>query len=121
MNTLLYYILPAIIWGSTWLAIKYQLGVVPPELSVVYRFTAAALLLFVYVRLRQLPLRFSLQQHGFIALQGLFLFSLNYLLVYLAEQYLSSGMVAMIFSTIDPRRPSVSRLWFRTRTRSYLA
>jgi drug/metabolite transporter (DMT)-like permease len=34
-----------LIWGSTWLAIKYQLGVVAPEVSVAYRFGLAPLLL----------------------------------------------------------------------------
>jgi drug/metabolite transporter (DMT)-like permease len=100
MENLLLYLLPTLIWGSTWLAIKFQLGVVPAELSVAYRFALAAVLLFAYSRARRLPLRFSLREHGFIALQGFFLFSLNYLLVYLAEEHLSSGMVAMVFSTI---------------------
>jgi drug/metabolite transporter (DMT)-like permease len=100
MNSLLLYLLPTLIWGSTWLAIKFQLGVVPAELSVAYRFAMAAVLLFLYSHARRLRLTFDLRQHGFMALQGLLLFSLNYLLVYLAEEHLSSGMVAMIFSTI---------------------
>jgi drug/metabolite transporter (DMT)-like permease len=97
---LLFYLLPTLIWGSTWLAITFQLGVVPPELSVAYRFSLAAVLLFLFTWSRKLTLRFDLRQHVFMALQGVLLFSLNYLLVYLAEQYLSSGMVAMVFSTI---------------------
>ena len=94
------YLVTVFIWGSTWLAIKFQLGVVPPELSIAYRFFLAALILFVFSLLRRLPMRFELKTHGFFALQGLFLFSLNYILVYLAEGYLTSGMVAIIFSSI---------------------
>ena len=94
------YLVTILIWGSTWLAIKYQLGVVPPELSIAYRFFLAALILFVFSLIRRLPMRFDLKTHGFFALQGLFLFSLNYILVYLAEGYLTSGMVAIIFSSI---------------------
>ena len=49
---------------------------------------------------RRLPLRFSPREHYFMALQGLPLFSLNYIAVYLAELYLSSGLVAVVFSLI---------------------
>jgi drug/metabolite transporter (DMT)-like permease len=74
--------------------------VVAAEASIVYRFALAALVLGVYVFLRRLPMRYTWRQHGFIALQALFLFSLNYILVYLAEQHLASGLVAIVFSTI---------------------
>jgi drug/metabolite transporter (DMT)-like permease len=98
MQNALYYLIPVLIWGSTWLAIKFQLGIVAPELSIAYRFTLAAILLFIYSGVRRLPLRFTGRQHAFIALQALLLFSLNYILVYLAEGYLTSGLVAIIFS-----------------------
>lgn len=100
MTNNLLYLVPMLIWGSTWLAIKYQLGVVPPELSVVYRFFLASLLLFAYSAWRRLPLRFNLRQHAYIALQGLLLFSGNYVMVYFAELYITSGLVAVLFSTI---------------------
>lgn len=89
-----------LIWGSTWLAITFQLGTVAPEASIVYRFALSALILGVFVWLRRLPMRFTLRQHAFMALQGTFLFSVNYILVYLAELYLPSGLVAIVFSTI---------------------
>ena len=94
------YILTCLIWGSTWLGIKFQLGVVDPEISVVYRFSLAAGLLLAFSSFRRLPLRFSPREHFFMALQGLTLFSLNYIAVYLAELYLSSGLVAVVFSLI---------------------
>jgi len=94
------YMVTVLIWGSTWLAIKFQLGVVSPELSVAYRFGLAALILIIFSLVRRLQMRFSLRTHGYFALQGLLLFSLNYLLVYLAEGYLTSGLVAIIFSLI---------------------
>ncbi|MCK5319605.1 MAG: EamA family transporter [Anaerolineales bacterium] len=100
MPNALLYLITVLIWGSTWLAIKFQLGIVPPALSIVYRFTLAAGLLWLYTTLRRLPMRFSRQQHAFMALQGFFLFSLNYILVYLAEGYLTSGLVAIVFSSI---------------------
>ena len=100
MPNALLYLITVIIWGSTWLAIKFQLGIVPPALSVAYRFTLAAGLLWIYTIIRRIPMRFSRRQHAFMALQGFFLFSLNYILVYLAEGYLTSGLVAIVFSSI---------------------
>ena len=100
MHNSLLYLITVFIWGSTWLAIKFQLGVVSPELSVAYRFGLSAMILLVFSLLRRLPLRFGWRAHAFMALQGLFLFSLNYILVYLAEGVLTSGLVAIIFSMI---------------------
>ena len=98
MNDFALYTLSVAIWGSTWLAIKFQLGVVPPMVSVVWRFAAAALLLLGYALLKRLPLRFDARTHLWLALQGLLLFGINYVLVYLSEQWLASGLVALIFS-----------------------
>ena len=98
-NTILF-IIPCMIWGSTWYAIKFQLGDVNPILSVAYRFGIAGILLIFGCLLFKLNLRFSLIQHLFILLQGTFLFSLNYMLVYFAEQNLTSGLVSVIFSLI---------------------
>lgn len=89
-----------IIWGTTWLAIKFQLGSVDPMVSVLYRFMAAALTLFLYCKLRGLRMQFSPKDHIFMALQGLVLFSVNYWLIYLAEVHVTSGLVAVIFSGI---------------------
>lgn len=100
MQNATYYLITTLIWGSTWLAIKFQLGVVSPEVSIAYRFGLAAILLFVFSAVRRLPMRFSWRQHLFIALQGFLLFSINYFLVYVAELYLASALVAIIFSMI---------------------
>jgi drug/metabolite transporter (DMT)-like permease len=89
-----------LIWGSTWLAIKFQLGVVPAAVSVAWRFAAAALMLLAYAGHKRLPLRFDLRTHGWLALQGLLLFGINYVLVYLSEQSLTSGLVAVLFSLV---------------------
>jgi drug/metabolite transporter (DMT)-like permease len=88
------------IWGTTWLAIKFQLGSVDPMVSVLYRFILAALTLFLYCKLRGRKMRFRLSDHIFMALQGLVLFSVNYWLIYLAEMHVTSGLVAVIFSSI---------------------
>ncbi len=100
MKNLFFYIITVLIWGSTWIGIKFQLGTIDPMVSVGYRFALASLLLLFWCRLRKLPMRFSRQDHLFIALLGTFLFCLNYLLFYLAELHMASGLTAVIFSTI---------------------
>jgi drug/metabolite transporter (DMT)-like permease len=100
MRNLLLYSTTVLIWGSTWLVITFQLGAVDPILSVAYRFTLASLLLLAFAMLRKINLRFTAGQHVFFGLQGALLFSLNYLLVYLAELRLTSGLVAVIFSML---------------------
>ena len=103
-----------LIWGSTWLAIKYQLGVVAPEVSVAYRFLLAAMILATWCLLTRRSLRFTPRQHRFIALQGTLMFGLNYVGVYWAEQYSTSGLVAVLFSTIVFMNPIGARLAFGT-------
>lgn len=92
--------LPVLIWGSTWYAITFQLGSVDPLLSVAYRFWTSALLLLGFCVITKRSLRFTINQHLRIALQGALLFGFNYWLVYQAEELINSGLVAIGFSTI---------------------
>lgn len=89
-----------LIWGSTWFAITFQLGEVPLEWSIVYRFFASASIMFVFCLLTKRPLRFSWRQHRVFAGLGLFLFSTNYYFTYVAIEYLTSGLVAVVFSLL---------------------
>ncbi|MFT7035200.1 MAG: drug/metabolite transporter (DMT)-like permease [Cyclobacteriaceae bacterium] len=91
---------PALIWGSTWFVITFQLGKVDPLISVVYRYLLAGVLMISYCLIRKIDLKFSLRQHMFMAIQGFFLFGVNYWLVYESEQYIASGLVAVAFSTM---------------------
>ena len=102
------------IWSSTWLAIKFQLGVVAPQASVAYRFALAALILAAWCAARGQSLRFPLRTHAWIAAQGATFFGLNYVSVYLAEGYVASGLVAVGFSTIVFMTPIGVRLAFGT-------
>ena len=94
------YCLTVLIWGSTWIAITFQLGTVAPLASVIYRFTLASVLLFIWCWFRKIPLTLTAKEHGLVFLQGSFLFGFNYWLMYSASQYLTSGLVAVIFSLI---------------------
>lgn len=100
MQSFLFYSATVLIWGSTWLAITFQFGTVEPLVSVTYRFALAAFLLLGYCKLTGLNLKFSKQDHLFMALQGVLLFAFNYWLFYIAETVLASGLVAVVFSTM---------------------
>ncbi len=101
-----------LIWSSTWLAIKFQLSSVAPEVSVAFRFALAAALLGAWCAATRRSLNFGARAHAFIALQGVLLFGLNYVGVYQAERYATSGLVAMLFSTIVFMNPIGARLVF---------
>ena len=98
MSNLQLFIAAVAIWGSTWLAITFQLGKVAPEASVFYRFLFASVLVFAYCFARKLPLRYTLKQHLWVALMGVLMFSVSYILVYYAEQHVVSGLVAVGYS-----------------------
>ena len=100
MLNFILYITTTLIWGSTWLGIKLQLTQVPPILSVGYRFCLASIILLIYCILTNRNLFFSRRDHTFLAVQGFSLFGLGYIMSYLATSYLTSGLVAVIFSTI---------------------
>ena len=94
------YLSTIFIWGSTWLAITYQLGEVDPLASVIYRMAIGAILLFIWCLARRIPLKVNLINHAFFLAQGGLLFGLNFWTIYLAEVYLTSGIVAVIFSLL---------------------
>jgi drug/metabolite transporter (DMT)-like permease len=100
MKTLFFYAVTVLIWGSTWFAIKLQLNSVPSQVSVAYRFALSALILFAWCWIRRLPLKFSFREHLWLMLQGITVFSTNYVLFYEAEKHLVSGSVAIIFSIL---------------------
>ena len=104
-----------LIWGSTWLAITFQLGVVAPEISVAYRFALASAILAAWCLATRRSLRFSRREHPVLAAFGATLFGLNYVGVYWAERFVASGLVAVVFSTIVFMTPIGMRLAFGER------
>ena len=100
LSSLSLFAIPALIWGSTFFVIKFQLGVVDPTWSVSYRFILAGIILLIFSQLKGLNLKFNTGQHLFMGLQGILLFGFNYLFVYIAEQELVSALVAVTFSSI---------------------
>jgi drug/metabolite transporter (DMT)-like permease len=107
------YLATVLIWGSTFYAIRFQVGDVVPEASIAYRFALAALLILAYCAARGRRLRFGRGDHGWMALQGLLLFGANYLLIYLATGLLTSGLIALLFSSIIFMNIVLAALFFR--------
>ena len=103
-----------LIWGSTWLAITFQLGTVAPEVSVGYRFIIASAALFAYCGLRGLKLRFTWRQHVDLILFGASMFCISYIFVYYAETYIVSGMVAVGYSAGPLLNMLMARAMFST-------
>lgn len=85
-------------WSTSWIALRNQLGVVAPEVSLVWRFLLAAVLMFGWVAARGLPLAFPVRIHGRFALMGLLMFSTNFALFYHGGQHLASGLLSVVFS-----------------------
>jgi drug/metabolite transporter (DMT)-like permease len=99
MPTWALYTITVLVWGVSWHAMLYQIGVAP-ELSIAYRFLLAAAIMVAFCVATRRRFRFRLREYGQMALLGLFLFSANYILFYYAAGYLATGLLAVVFSMI---------------------
>jgi drug/metabolite transporter (DMT)-like permease len=110
-----------LVWGTTWLALKFQLGVVDPQVSLVWRFVLAAPVMFALCAILGARLRFPLRTHVGLAAFGLFGCATNFMLFYNAGYFVVSGLLSVIFSLAsitnialavltlgDPLRPRVA-------------
>jgi drug/metabolite transporter (DMT)-like permease len=88
------------IWGSTWIVIRDQLGIVPPQWSVSYRFIIAAAAMAVSARIKGRPLMLDRQGFAAAGFIGVTQFCINFNSVYLAERHVTSGLVATIFALL---------------------
>ena len=113
LNTLLY-ISVLLVWGGSWLAIKWQEGPVPTVLSILYRFgLATVILLAILIALGKLQ-RTSRRDQLFCLLQAVFLFSFNFIAFYQATFYIASGLVAVVMSTVTLFNAFHNRLIWKT-------
>ena len=94
------FVIITLIWGSTWIVIKDQLGPVPPTWSVTYRYVIACAAMFAYAALKRVPLRIGRDGHALAIAFGIPQFFLNFNFVYAAEQYITSGVVAVVFALL---------------------
>jgi drug/metabolite transporter (DMT)-like permease len=102
------------IWSTTWHAILYQLAHSTPEQGVTWRFALAGALILAVAAARGDRLRCTAREHGLLALQGVFMYSLAYLAVYHAEKHVPTGLVAVGYSASPLVNGLASRLLWRT-------
>lgn len=114
MSSPLLFIIACLIWGSTFFAITLQLGDVAPAASVAYRFGLAGVVLFAWCALRGDRLLLPWRAQRWLILQGLATFALSYICTYTSEQYLVSGLVAVLFALMVFWNPLLNRFAFGT-------
>src|SRR3979490_482009 len=88
------------IWGSTWLFIKLGLEDLPPFTFAGIRFVIASTILFSLLAVRRLSLPRRPSDWLRLAVTGVLAFSVNYVLLFWGEQYISSGLAALLQATI---------------------
>ncbi|MEE8539191.1 MAG: EamA family transporter, partial [Woeseiaceae bacterium] len=115
MRNWMLYLVTVLVWGTTWLAIEFQLGEVSPEVSVFYRYAIATALLFAWCLARGLNLKFDRRAHSRFVLLGMLLFCLNYIVLYHAQQYITSALTAIAFSTMLWMNIMNARIFFGVR------
>ena len=109
------FIIITLIWGSTWIVIKDQLGFVPPSWSITYRYAIACAAMFGYAAAKKLPLRIGRGGHMLAFAFGIPQFFLNFNFVYAAEQYITSGVVAVVFALLLVPNSALSWLFLKHR------
>jgi len=105
-----------LIWGSTWVVIKIGLDGVPPFLGAGLRFLLATVLTGVVLAARRTPLTLTRDDKICVLSAGIFVFWLDYAAVYWAETRISSGLTAILFSTMPLMTSLMSAFWTRSET-----
>jgi drug/metabolite transporter (DMT)-like permease len=110
------YLAIILIWGSTWLVLKLQVGMpIPPDVSVAIRFATAGVVLLGLCAIHGQRLRYRLRDHAWMALQGALMCGINYLIFYYAARWVTSGVSAVIFSSVLIMTMLLGSLLFRER------
>jgi drug/metabolite transporter (DMT)-like permease len=115
-KVLIPFLLVTLIWSSTWIVIKDQLGPVPPAWSVTYRFVIAAAAMFGWAAASGASLRIGRRGHLFAALFGVPQFCLNFNFVYAAEHHVTSGLVATVFALLMVPNSALAWLFLKQKT-----
>lgn len=101
----------SLIWGSTWLVIRGQLGTVPASWSLTYRFAIAAIAMFLLSSIMRQKWSIDRALIPWTVLIGLLQFLLNFNFIYVAENYVTSGLVAVIFALLVVPNTVLSKFW----------
>ncbi len=100
MKTVLTWLGLCVIWGTTWIFIKIGLEDLPPIAFAAARFLLAVVILFAVIRFQNIPLPRTWKEWRIIALTGVLQFSVNYSMVFWSEQYITSGLAAVLQAMI---------------------
>lgn len=95
------YAVTVFVWGTSWIALKGQLGEVSPEVSTLWRFLLAAPLMWLWAAARGDTLAYPAADHRRFAAAGALMFSSNFVLFLYGGQYLPSGLLAVVFSLVS--------------------
>jgi drug/metabolite transporter (DMT)-like permease len=107
------YLLTVLIWGTTWIALKLQLGEVAIPVSIVYRFGLAALILFAMLLIGGKLQKVNRRGQFICLAQGVCLFCVNFMCFYTASRWIPSGLVAVVFSTATLWNALNARIFFK--------
>lgn len=88
-----------VVWGTTWAAIRVGLAGIPPFTGVALRFALAGGLLVAIAPRLGVRLGRSRRERWLWLANGLLSFCLSYSIVYWSEQYIPSGLAAVLFAT----------------------
>jgi drug/metabolite transporter (DMT)-like permease len=88
------------IWGSTWIAITFQVGEVDPVVAVAWRFSIAVACLGVWILLSRRSFVLPFRTHLQALFVGLFLYTLDYSFLYAAQHYMISALLAVLSSSV---------------------
>ncbi|MCU0406652.1 MAG: EamA family transporter [Ignavibacteriaceae bacterium] len=86
------------VWGSTWIAIRYGLESLTPIFSAGVRFSLASVLILILMKIKNIPLQTDKASVRLYLLMGFFSFVIPFGLVYWAQQFVPSGMAAVLFA-----------------------
>ncbi len=96
----LYFSICSIVWGLTWIAIKFQIDAINGTAAVFYRFICASVIMFALCLYNKENLKYNYQQHVKFFSQGLFMFCLNFVITYWATSMAPSSLVALAFTSL---------------------
>ena len=115
LSILIPFAIVTLIWGSTWIVIRDQLGVVPPSWSVTYRFAIAGVAMLVYAAVRGERIALDARGWGFAIALAVLQFCFNFNFVYRAEGFITSGLVAVLFALLLVPNAMLGRIFLGQR------
>lgn len=100
LTNLALYVMLCVVWGSTWLVIKVGYGDIGPFNAASLRFFVAAAILFPLMSLFRARLPQNAVEWALVVWVGVVMFGVDYGLIYWGEQFIDSGLTAILFATL---------------------